>query len=895
MAEGGKAIVPVLRWLRDCLAEERSGRGITNVFGRSVKARSFLEGEDHCTGTPTWMADLPPSQARELAERAALYRRECGFHFGTVFLTGSIAGRKLVAPVLLFPVDESSLAGGTFEVRYRDWRFNPAVVELLGLSEGWESEWVPRIEAVLDAGGAVTTAARAIQSALPDIVGNPVGIRSGAPELRAAAEESELRLHAASALLLAERSPNVRGVLDEISRIDSPGPILNALFGGFGNPLSSRRGKCRVESIPAVLSAAQEALVRDAASGNVTVCHGPPGTGKTFTLAAAAIEHAARGEAVLVVCRSSKASDVMEQAIDGLAGDPALTLRTGSKAAVRKLRDHIDLLLARAFAGGDTGDHRQLERTLKVLGDGTRKFESQLAAAMRRGRWFDPDGNPRWWHRLGQKLERQEASSPLLMEVSERLSELQQQRVRDAKAHLTRSHFRRIDALLDTKESRKGLRNYRNALKRRSSGAWERDLAGIDPQLLLAIFPIWIVESDDVHRVLPLQAGLFPLVMIDEGSQCDLASAIPALHRGRRVLIAGDPKQLRHVSFLPRRRIKELALRHGVSASLRGRYDFRGTSLIDAALEATDAVHFLSEHFRSRPELIAFSNATFYRKRLRLMRELPGDAAGTPAALVRQVAGVRNGAGVNHAELEAVATFLAGWWKDGQARGERRTIGFLSPFRAQVDAFEGAMLRLLGRDLLARLVRDHGLIAATAHGFQGDERDVMLLSLAISRACPAAARRFLEREDVFNVSITRARDHSVVFHSMDREELPAGSLVAAWLESLEKGHRLPVDDPACRWVGEVAGRLQALGLECDSGRSVGGIAVDLLVREAGSGKWLALDLVGQRGRAGERVALREQLLLQRAGLRMLPLGIHEWRSNSARCLDAIRKHFREEH
>ena len=76
---------------------------------------------------------------------------------------------------------------------------------------------------------------------------------------------------------------------------------------------------------------------------------------------------------------------------------------------------------------------------------------------------------------------------------------------------------------------------------------------------------------------------------------------------------------------------------------------------------------------------------------------------------------------------------------------------------------------------------------------------------------------------------------------------------------------------------------------------MGGIAVDLLVREAGSGKWLALDLVGQRGRAGERVALREQLLLQRAGLRMLPLGIHEWRSNSARCLDAIRKHFREEH
>src|SRR5688572_9818168 len=90
----GQDTASIVRWLRDCLAEERSGRGITHAFAKSVKARHFLEGEDRTTGQPTWLVDLPPSKATELADRAALYRRECGFHFGTLFLTGVVAGRS---------------------------------------------------------------------------------------------------------------------------------------------------------------------------------------------------------------------------------------------------------------------------------------------------------------------------------------------------------------------------------------------------------------------------------------------------------------------------------------------------------------------------------------------------------------------------------------------------------------------------------------------------------------------------------------------------------------------------------------------------------------------------------------------------------------------------------
>ncbi|MEK7949267.1 DEAD/DEAH box helicase [Luteolibacter soli] len=616
------------------------------------------------------------------------------------------------------------------------------------------------------------------------------------------------------------------------------------------------------------------------------MCHGPPGTGKTFTLAAAAIEHAARGEAVLVVCRSPKASDVMAKAVERLAGTDLLTLRTGSKQAVGKLRDHIDLLLSRAYENDGAARKSDLKRATKILGKEVREFEGQLAAAMRSGKWFDPEGEPRWWHLLGQWWDRPGESTPLLMEVAKRLVELQRERMREAKEHLAEVHARRLEELLREQWTRGVLKKYRMALKRKASGAWEKELAAIDAGTLLSIFPIWIVESDDVHRVLPLQEGLFPLVVMDEASQCDLASAIPALHRGKRALIAGDPKQLRTVSFLPNHRLVDLCERHAISEKDRVRFHFRDVSLIDAAMDASDAVHFLCEHFRSRPELIAFSNDTFYRSKLRLMRELPSEEPTAVAAVLQHVEGSRDASGVNRRELEQVAAFLREWYGEQQRAGTKGSIGFLSPFRAQVDAFENVVSEIIGRETLASLVSDHELVAATAHGFQGDERDVMVLSLAVCDDCPAATRRFLEREDVFNVSITRARDRVVVFHSVTRDRLPGDSLLAGWLASLERDHRLAVEDPACRWVTEVGDRLRKEGWSCESGRSVGGIAVDLLVD--GGGKRLAIDVVGQRGRAGERVGLREQLLLQRAGLGMVPLGIHEWRTDPERCVEVVR-------
>jgi hypothetical protein len=62
------------------------------------------------------------------------------------------------------------------------------------------------------------------------------------------------------------------------------------------------------------------------------------------------------------------------------------------------------------------------------------------------------------------------------------------------------------------------------------------------------ILPCWAVTSLSARGRLPFEPGFFDLVVIDEASQCDIASVLPLLFRARRAVIIGDPLQLRHVS-----------------------------------------------------------------------------------------------------------------------------------------------------------------------------------------------------------------------------------------------------------------------------------------------------------------------------------------------------------
>ena len=143
--------------------------------------------------------------------------------------------------------------------------------------------------------------------------------------------------------------------------------------------------------------------------------------------------------------------------------------------------------------------------------------------------------------------------------------------------------------------------------------------------------------------MLPLDREMFDLVIVDEASQCDVASALPLLYRGKRAIVCGDPKQLRHLSFLREDRQAALASQHGLSASQRSQWNYRTHSLLDVvngALPSQDDVVLLDEHYRSLPQIIEFSNRRFYGQALRVMTRRP-DTLGLRSVEMRKVNGKR--------------------------------------------------------------------------------------------------------------------------------------------------------------------------------------------------------------------------------------------------------------
>ena len=174
-----------------------------------------------------------------------------------------------------------------------------------------------------------------------------------------------------------------------------------------------------------------------------------------------------------------------------------------------------------------------------------------------------------------------------------------------------------------------------------------RLLADLDADGFLAALPLWLGTTKEIENTLPKRPGLFDLVIFDEASQINLIQAAPALARARRAVVIGDPKQLRHLSFVGDDAMAEAAERRAALTPAESvLFDVRRNSLFDVATAAASTV-MLDEHFRSVPHIISFSNERFYGGTLRLMTQHPSSES-RDAIEVRHVGGRRNDDGVNH-------------------------------------------------------------------------------------------------------------------------------------------------------------------------------------------------------------------------------------------------------
>ena len=284
------------------------------------------------------------------------------------------------------------------------------------------------------------------------------------------------------------------------------------------------------------------------------------------------------------------------------------------------------------------------------------------------------------------------------------------------------------------------------------------------------LLPAWCVTNLSARGSLPFEANLFDLAVIDEASQCDIASALPILYRAKRAVIIGDPQQLRHISSVEQHRDQSLQARFGLDSSEDQIFGFSQNSLFDLAVSrgTVGTAIALRDHYRSHADIVGFSNQEWYQDSLRVWTDYRQLSSPSPDRVGIRWTNVEGsatrpntGGALIQAEAAAVVDELLDLLDRRQFAG---TVGVVTPFRAQANRIRDLATQRLSRDRLGHAQ----LIVDTAHGFQGDERDVILFSPCVSTDLPRGARYFLASTgNLFNVAITRARSLLQVVGNQD--------------------------------------------------------------------------------------------------------------------------------
>lgn len=253
------------------------------------------------------------------------------------------------------------------------------------------------------------------------------------------------------------------------------------------------------------------------------------------------------------------------------------------------------------------------------------------------------------------------------------------------------------------------------------------------------IFPIIVTTCISAHK-LGNPEPMFDMVIIDEASQCNTAVSLVPIIRGENLMLVGDPQQLNPVILLDEVVNQKLRKKYNVADE----YDYRKNSIYKTFLSC-DAVSdevLLHNHYRCNKKIIDFNNRKYYNSKLNICS---GSKETEPLVYMD----VRN----NHIDVKNTAPEEVNAIVEYAQVNKEKNIGVITPFVNQKKLIE----EVLQREKL------HNVVCGTVHAFQGDEKDVVLFSTALTDQTQNGTYEWLKNnKELINVATSRARDKLIV-------------------------------------------------------------------------------------------------------------------------------------
>ncbi len=440
--------------------------------------------------------------------------------------------------------------------------------------------------------------------------------------------------------------------------------------------------------------------------------------------------------------------------------------------------------------------------------------------------------------------------------------------------------------ILSDAQKRRRLMIHSKSLVSRKSTLQNRVLDKEDFKPLLSAFPCWCTTTYAISNTLPLKPAMFDVVIIDEASQCDIASCIPVLFRAKKAIIVGDDKQLPHLSFLEKAKEQSFLSQYNIDDRYQLMWRYRDNSMFDLANYYSTTPVLLDEHFRSPSPIIKFSSQEFYGDKIKIMSPDLKSKDIVELRIVKE-GKVDHDATKNTPECEEVVkTIQELIIKDRDEclenpEKEPVSIGVISPFRAQVDLIKKAILKVFDNQTILR----HKLDVGTAHTFQGDERDIMLLSWTFAPNSHTQSLIFAQKPNLFNVAITRARHKLINFISREINELPEG-LLRNYLEYVKQ---INSQDSKNTFKNEFEKEVfEALkdefrSFEVMSNIEMGSVFADIVINKT------VIEIDGVEDNVKCKYNdMKKQAIMERCGFSVIRITKREWQISKNACIDRVR-------
>lgn len=411
--------------------------------------------------------------------------------------------------------------------------------------------------------------------------------------------------------------------------------------------------------------------------------------------------------------------------------------------------------------------------------------------------------------------------------------------------------------------------------------------------------PAWIMPINKAMESLNPAENRFDVVIIDEASQSDV-SALAIVYMAKKVIIVGDDKQVSPLAVgmdIDRMNaLREMYIK-GLIPNWH-LYDAK-TSLYDIAATTFQPL-MLREHFRCVPDIIGYCNKLSYDFKIKPLRDASKCSVKPPLIQFRVNEGQRDGKRkTNQKEAETIVSLMMACMEQKEYEG--MTFGVISLLG---DEQAQLIQEIILEKIEPSVIESRCILCGNACHFQGDERDIVFLSIVDSNEgdgplTMAGEGADQSRKQRYNVAVSRAKDQIWVVHSLDySKDLKPGDLRRDLLEYVENPFaqlaekiRVNSESPFEEAVGKA---LLAAGYHLEQQREVGAYRIDMVAIYRD--QCVAIECDGELFHSRDdkvRSDMERQAILERLGWRFIRIRGSEYYRNPNATIERVIKKLNE--